>query len=56
MHNSDRAYLSKFSLNPEYESFLEEDDFLESESDGDMDQILDGPDFDETVYYFWDKN
>jgi hypothetical protein len=56
MHNSDRMYLSRFSLNPDYESFLEEDDFQEFESDGDIDQILDGPDFDETAGYFWDKN
>jgi hypothetical protein len=56
MHNSGRLYLSKFSLNPDFELFLEEDDFLEFESDGDIDQILDGPDFDETADYFLDKN
>ena len=56
MHNLGRLYLSKFSLNADFESFLEEDDFQEFESDGDMDQILEGPDFDETADYFWDKN
>ena len=56
MHNFARLYLSKFSLDADFESFLEEDDFQEFESDGDIDQILDGPDFDETADYFWDKN
>ena len=56
MHNSDRFYLSKFSLNADYESFLEEDDFQEFESEGDINQILDGTDFDETIDYFWDKD
>jgi hypothetical protein len=56
MNNSDRLYLSKFSLNADDESFLEEDDFQEFESDDDIDQILDGPDFDEMADYFRDKN
>ena len=56
MNNSDRLYLTKLSLNADYESFLKEDDFQEFESDGDLDQILGGPDFDEMDDYFWDKN
>jgi hypothetical protein len=47
MNNSDRLYLSKLSLNADYELFLEEDDIQEFESDDVIDQILDGPDFDE---------
>jgi len=52
MHNSDRSYLSKFSLNVDYESFLEADDFQEFESDGEIDPILDETDFDEMADYF----
>ena len=48
MHNSDRLYLSKFSLNADYESFLEEDDLQDFEYDDEINQLLDATDFNET--------
>jgi len=56
MRNSDRLCLSKFSLNADYESFLEEDDCQEFESDGEIDQFLDESDVDETADDFWDQD
>jgi hypothetical protein len=56
MNNSDRLYLSKLSLDADAESLLEEDDFQEFESDDNIDQILDWPDFDEIADYFGDKD
>jgi hypothetical protein len=56
MRNSDRLYLSKFSLNADHESFLEEDDSQEFESDGEIDQFLDETDFDETADDYWDQD
>ena len=54
MHDSDRSYFSKFSLNEDFTSFFEKDDFQAWELDGETNELLDATDFDETDDYFWD--
>ena len=56
MHNSDRLFLSKFSLNADYDSFFEEEDLQDFEYDEEINQLLGATDFDETDAYFRNKN
>ena len=55
MHNSDRLFLSKFSLNADYDSFFEEEDLQDFEYDEEINQLLGATDFDETDAYFRNK-
>jgi len=56
MQNLTNLNLSKFSQNPDYDSFFEDDDFLDFEFDGELNQLLDKTDLDEADDFFWDEN
>jgi len=56
MHSSDRLYLSKFSVNADYDSFFENDNIEDFDNDADINQLLDAVDLGETDDYFWDEN
>jgi len=56
MHNSDRLYLSKFSLNVDYDSFFEGDDIRDFEFDRELYLLKGKTDLDETDDYFWDEH
>ena len=54
MHDSDRLSFSKISLNTDYDSFFEEDDFQDLELDGEINEPLDATGLNEMDDYFWD--
>ena len=56
MHNSDRLYLSKFTLNEDFGALFEDDDIPDVEYDRDISMLLDGTDFDRTDDYLWDED
>ena len=56
MDNSDRLYLSRFSLNTDYDSFFEDDDIQDFDIETDISQFLDATDLGETEDYFFDEN
>jgi len=56
VHAWDRLYFSIFSMNADRESFFEEDDFQDFEFDGEINQLLDATDFNETSDYLWDED
>ena len=56
MDNSDGLYFSEFSLNAEYDSFLEEVDIQDFQFDRELNQLLGKTDLDETDDYFCDES
>ena len=56
MEKLDGMYLSRFSLNTDYDPFFEEEFFSDIELEKDLTQFTCMNDPDETDEFFWDEN